>query len=354
MFFSGEEAQKWYGFALKEFIFQLDEQILGDGAHFELSPMYHNIILEDVLDIIHIMQIYDVRPDPVILEKAQKMLSFSYFMAHPDGKIAFFNDATHGVACKYAELVEYAKILGIIDTQQCKGNLINTESGYQVIKNKEHYLCFKASNILPKYQPGHTHADALSFEMSLGDERIFVNAGISTYDATNLRAYQRSTKAHNTVEIDGKNSCDVWSSFRVGKRLKINDFHAVCTDNNIVLQASHNGYSRMRKPLLHKRKMCVLSNSFLISDKVIGSQKHLVKVYFHIYPGVDIFVHSDSLIILQTKRFTIKCVSDHKIEVIETKYYPGFYLEKPMRSLLVKYNTNLPVTHQLKINWDKR
>ena len=51
IFFAGKEAEKWNerGFeGLKE---QISEQILVDGGHFELSPMYHCIILEGLLDI---------------------------------------------------------------------------------------------------------------------------------------------------------------------------------------------------------------------------------------------------------------------------------------------------------------
>ena len=39
----------------KEYLHQLKEQILEDGGHYELSPMYHNIILEDLIDLRNIL-----------------------------------------------------------------------------------------------------------------------------------------------------------------------------------------------------------------------------------------------------------------------------------------------------------
>ena len=45
--------KKWLKKGLKIYQQQVNEQILDDGAHFELSPMYHSIILEDMLDIIN-------------------------------------------------------------------------------------------------------------------------------------------------------------------------------------------------------------------------------------------------------------------------------------------------------------
>ena len=50
LFFSGREANEWVDTGLGILSRQIPEQILSDGGHFELSPMYHAIILEDLLD----------------------------------------------------------------------------------------------------------------------------------------------------------------------------------------------------------------------------------------------------------------------------------------------------------------
>ena len=51
----GLEPKKWLkGLYLLDL--QIDEQIKEDGGHFENSPMYHNIILEDILDIINLLE----------------------------------------------------------------------------------------------------------------------------------------------------------------------------------------------------------------------------------------------------------------------------------------------------------
>lgn len=59
-FFEGERAQRWFRRGKKILIAELDEQILDDGGHFELSPMYHAIILEDCLDLMNIIRTYDL------------------------------------------------------------------------------------------------------------------------------------------------------------------------------------------------------------------------------------------------------------------------------------------------------
>ena len=57
------------------------------------------------------------------------------------------------------------------------------------------------AEIGPIYQPGHSHADTLSFELAKG-QKLIVNSGISSYE--NRCYLQRSTKLHSTVEISEK------------------------------------------------------------------------------------------------------------------------------------------------------
>jgi uncharacterized heparinase superfamily protein len=55
---------------------ELGEQILADGAHFELSPMYHQIILDRLLESINILQSNNLFSQllPVLCDKASVML----------------------------------------------------------------------------------------------------------------------------------------------------------------------------------------------------------------------------------------------------------------------------------------
>ena len=55
VYFRGDKANNFLRQGLKIFSEELRHQIQFDGGHFELSPMYHNIILEDVLDVVNIL-----------------------------------------------------------------------------------------------------------------------------------------------------------------------------------------------------------------------------------------------------------------------------------------------------------
>ena len=54
IFFEGADADRWLGKGLTILVEQAHEQILRDGGHFERSPMYHSIVIEDYLDTLNL------------------------------------------------------------------------------------------------------------------------------------------------------------------------------------------------------------------------------------------------------------------------------------------------------------
>ena len=111
-FFVGPEADRWRTLGLRLLARELEEQILPDGGHFERSPMYHAILLEDVLDLINLAGAYPGLLDDAVLAlcrvKAVAMRDWLAAMTHPDGEISFFNDAAFGIAPTLADLGRYA------------------------------------------------------------------------------------------------------------------------------------------------------------------------------------------------------------------------------------------------------
>lgn len=222
-FFEGAEAEAWLSKGLAILREQLAEQVLADGGHFERSPMYHAIVLEDVLDLINLSRSFPgalpanrVQP---LRDAAARMLGCARVMTHPDGGIAFFNDAAFGVAPEIAELERYAGRLGIASSREGSARLVNLEQcGYLRLAQGPFTVLFDAAPVGPDYLPGYGHADTLSFELSHGTQRVICNSGTSRYGRGEMRHWERSTAAHYTVEIDGENSSEVWDGFRVARR----------------------------------------------------------------------------------------------------------------------------------------
>jgi uncharacterized heparinase superfamily protein len=310
-FFESAEAEEWASLGTRIITKELEEQILADGGHFELSPMYHSLILQDFLDLINLLrssrkhrvgetfQIVECDLRDRLERAVPGMLNWLDFMSHPDGDISFFNDAAFDVAPKYSELLSYAARLEIerADTEYSRLSRLEN-SGYIRIADDRIYALIDVASIGPDYLPGHAHADTLSFELSLFEQRVFVNSGTSVYDPGETRLYERGTLAHNTVAIDGQNSSEVWSSFRVGRRAGILGLE-IATQEPIKVVSSHDGYRRIEGSPVHQRTWVCFDRSLEILDSVSGDVQNAFS-YFHIHPATTLIPGSDSVRLLLT------------------------------------------------------
>jgi uncharacterized heparinase superfamily protein len=278
------EGGAWLGEGLRLLEREIPEQILADGGHFERSPMYHSLIFEDVLDLVNLGRAYPgLLPDWSGV--AAPMSGWLKQMLHPDGQIAFFNDSALGVAPEPRLLFDYAARLGIeaVDVQLA-------ESGYIRLENGATVVLFDAGPIGPDYQPGHAHADTLSFELSRAGRRVLVNSGISTYEDNAERHAQRGTAAHNTVRVDGQDQSEVWAAFRVARRARPLN---VRTDHRSFAEAGHDGYTRLKDPVIHARRLDLGERQLTITDTLLAKREHRAEIYFHLHPEAEAKIQLD-------------------------------------------------------------
>ena len=160
---------------------QLDTQILNDGAHFELSPMYHSIILQRVLDSIYLIKHNNGLASNKLIKKLNNkailMLSWLRTIKYKNNSIPHFNDSTNGVAATAIDLFRYAELLGL---EWSKIEL--KESGYRKYLNKDIECVVDMGSIGPDYLPGHGHSDIFNFELYYKSIPFIVDTGISTYE----------------------------------------------------------------------------------------------------------------------------------------------------------------------------
>lgn len=274
-YFEGPEADAWRAHGLALLRRELAEQVLPDGGHFERSPMYHAIVLEDVLDLSTLAQRYPglfAEADVAAWRgAATRMLRWLRVMSHPDGGIALFNDAAMGVAPESAALHAYAGDIGM-DVDETPLGAIEAlpDSGYVRLQAGPAVLIADIGEIGPDYLPGHAHADTLSFELSLHGKRVLVNGGTSTYTAGDERLRQRGTAMHNTVVVDDRDSSEVWSSFRVARRARALDLRWGTDAGALWLEAGHDGYQRLPGRVTHCRRWSLDASGLAVEDVLEG------------------------------------------------------------------------------------
>lgn len=302
--------------AKKIIVEQLEEQILNDGAHFELSPMYHNIILERLLDsifLIHNNNTFDDREfNNTLINKAEKMLSWLKSIEYKNGELPHFNDSTNNIALSNNKLFDYANILKI-DYKK----ILLEDSGYRKFNLDGYEFVLDIGPIGPDYIPGHGHADIFSFEMRVADLPIIVDTGISTYENNLTRQNERSTSSHNTIEINQKSQSEVWSAFRVGARARVN----VLNDEKHRIYASHNGYKKMG--LTHFRSFEFFGKKIVINDFIEGKLNYSAKSFIHIHPKRKLKMISSNIVLVDNFLY-LEFIGYRKLTINNFDYCEGF------------------------------
>lgn len=355
LFFSGPEAEIWLKSGIDILKKQLPEQILVDGGHFERSPMYHAIILEDILDLLNLSQSYNYTLPISLAQTATKMLAWLDTMTHPDGEIVLFNDAAFNVAPKFSELLNYAQALKISlpNFDIPKTHHLKT-TGYARLTNNNAHVFIDAAPLGPDYLLGHAHADTLTFEFSLGKQRIIVDSGTSLYETNAERLRQRSTSAHNTITINQQNSSDIWSSFRVAKRAKIRNI-AFENNNKIIFSAMHTGYQHMVGNPIHKRTWNLANSTLLIQDEILGHHAHNLELHFYFHPDLTINQRSSHLFELTMAQNTLairfELDPQLKSQIQSSTYHPEFGQSLLNKKLIAKIAGNLPCSFTHKFSW---
>lgn len=246
---------------------ELKEEITADGMHFELSLMYHKIILEDLIRVAIVLRQAEKEEYEYIVGYIGKMCSALYSLEAGISRTLLFNDAGDNVAKPTVSLLSVCKELFGISPEKLK-----QVSGYYVLNDGKITVVEDCGNLSPSYMPGHAHCDCLSFELFYNGLPVFVNSGTFQYQGE-FRQYFRSTKAHNTVVINGHEQSELWGEHRAGRRISV--LNSMQLDNKTV------GIYKNCFDEKHKRTLQLTNGTLLIKDVVSGTAES----YIHLAPG---------------------------------------------------------------------
>jgi len=349
IYFKENNSSYLLGLGVNILIKELEVQILNNGAHYERSPMYHVIITEDLLDIISLYKKYNLKIDDRIVLTAKKMIKWINFISHSDNSLPFFGDTCYKIARSVEDINYYGKKILSINLEK-NNKIINQvdAAGYYVLKNHNNSFIANVGHIISKEQPGHSHADLLSFELNLYKNKVFVNSGISTYEKSNLRHFQRSTVSKNTLTLNDKNSQDVWASFRVGKKTRIESLKINKSRDNKFsssIEASHCGFGSFFSKNLHKRKWIISENSLHIIDSFTGKHDE-AKSRIYLHPSIKCF--KNYLIMKNNKIIKFEFI-DCNLNVIQSRWAYSFNILYENQCMEFTANKNV---FEIKFIWD--
>ena len=130
----------------------------------------------------------------------------------------------------------------------------------------------------------HGHADALSFTLRAFGCDILVDPG--TYDyftAPAWRQYFRSTRAHNTIMVDGCEQSEMLGPFLWGARAQARCLHFEPTDAGGTVVGEHDGYTRGADPVVHRRTLSLdgAARVLVVRDELEARAQHEADFLLH-------------------------------------------------------------------------
>ena len=197
----------------------------------------------------------------------------------------------------------------------------------------------------PEYLLGHSHADTLSFEFSLFNSRVFINSGTSCYGLSEQRLRERGTAFHNTVEVNQKNSSEVWSGFRVARRAKPFDFkYKKYSQNELSVSCKHNGYHNTFRKITHERQWKFQDKKMIISDRLRGKYNS-AKAYFYLHPSINVVIKENNAHLTLTNDQKLKVSFEGGlISLNDSQWFPEFGKKVYSNVLILDFNKSKSIT----------
>ena len=135
----------------------------------------------------------------------------------------------------------------------------------------------------------HAHADALSLELRVGGVDVLADPGTYSYHGEQgWRRYFRSTIAHNTMEVDGRDQSlsggpFMWVAHATGHvtNVAVDDAAPV-----VCWEAQHDGY----RPDIHKRSVVLdrQDRTLHVADRLDGPVAREVRIAYHLGPEISV------------------------------------------------------------------
>jgi uncharacterized heparinase superfamily protein len=274
---------------------ELVRQILPDGGHLSRHP---GAILELLVDLLPLRQAFAARgsqPSRILLSAIDRMMPMLRFFREGDGSFARFNGQGDTPADLLATVLAYDDVRG--------APLANApHSGYQRMESGGSAVLVDTGRPPAINFSIAAHAGCLSFEMSVGRQRLIVNCGVPGPDAGPMRRLARTTAAHSTVTINDTSSCRfltrTWVGDWLGEAIASGptrvDVERRAEAGGTALLMRHDGYVE-RFSIVHQRRLSFSdsgdridgTDSFVSpSGRAIDRGKDSFAIRFHLHPGV--------------------------------------------------------------------
>lgn len=348
--FGGPEGETWWREGMQLLRQEVTTQFLPDGGHYERSAHYHALILADLLRLLALARGAGLDDDGVIAARLPTAFAWLAAMTHGDDRVALFNDAVLSGAPPPSVLRCWARALAGPSSDATGTVRDLAASGYVRVDLGPATVWLDRAPIAPAHQPGHAHADTLTWECDLDGRRLVVDCGVSEYGAGPERLRQRGTAAHNTVVVDGQDSSEVWAGFRVGRRARI------LTSGQEPPHrwwAAHDGYRHLPGRPIHQRTWECHDGRLVIVDHLTGGGCHAIETGLLLHPQVEVGAITAGRVVcrLGDRPVTIILPAELAWSCEAATWHPDFNTVIPTSRLVGRGVIRLPSQWAVTLQW---
>jgi uncharacterized heparinase superfamily protein len=317
-----------------------DRQFLGDGCHFERSPMYHVLVLTRYLTACDLLERSGESVPAPVAETAAEATAFLRSIRPPDARIPLLNDAVYDVALPLVDCLRYADAVGIGRVGADGGGAATVaaraarpdESGYRWLRTDAGAMLVDGGPVGPPHLPAHAHSDTLAVLLWLDGHPVLTDTGTYAYDGGPRRQYARGVRGHNTVQVGGSEPIALGGKYLLGPR-PTPTIRTV--DGSVALVEGRYAARPFADPgYVHHRGVYAGDDWWLVVDSVAGEESPVVARY-HLHPdveprgwgeGVHLAVDGDALQLTPLAG---------TVERTRSEYYPRFgeVVERPLVEL---------------------
>lgn len=344
---------------LREFLDELDRQILEDGAHFERSPTYHRQVIEDVLDVTNVVRATAKMSDAsvpeltMLVDIAQRMLRWAESVVFPGVGDPLFNDSVRLGPPSLEALRNYADSLRVPRGRRLANPMdLLAASGFAVMQTGPFQLVADVGAPGPNHLPAHGRAGILSFELAYSGEMVIVNGGTDDYGSVDTRAQLRGASGHTTVSVDGLNAAEVWSRFRIAERPRVAKAWMRRKPQDVVeLEAFHDGFARQKSGLgRHVRRIEIhpRERQVRLTDTVHGNRRVCLTSYFHFHPRIRLAIADAGHIVFRDDLGSCRghiVLAEGQIEIRAAPYFEAMGTPQEHSVVVLRQFVSLPHTN---------
>ncbi|WP_169304720.1 alginate lyase family protein [Chloroherpeton thalassium] len=327
-----EKGKSWIKTSVLILESEIQRQTYPDGVNYEMSIAYHRMVTEMLLSASILAEINQVPFSLRFRDRLMAMLRFIRCYTRPDGSAPLIGDSDDGRLFWFnpeEDFNDHTAVLSaaaaFFDKRELKFEgdkfseqalwLLGTNgwetfqrlrsdslqlgskqfeaSQFVIMRSKSMHAIIDCGELGKYGWGGHGHNDTLSFELWIQGTCYLVDSGTYCYTSDRkLRNDFRSTRAHNTVMIDGLELAAFQNDFKVKADYttpKIVDWKS--TADHDILVAEHDAYKvHLSDPLTHNRKFVFEKkiNRLTVEDRVYGNGTHTAEIFYHFAPKLSV------------------------------------------------------------------